>query len=511
MNGAEALIATLADCGLTHCFANPGTSEMYFVTALDREPRIRPVLCLLENVATGAADGFARIAERPALSLLHLGPGYLNGGANLHNGKKAFAPSITVIGDQATFHRVNDPPLTEDVVALAKPLANWIESVDSVERMGPAAAEAYAASLGPPGGNAILVVPADSSWKDGGERAPPKAQKPRIAPKSDVTAEAVKAIRAAKKPMVLAGANALIEPGLSAAARLEAAGVHVLCDMFFSRLDRGAGHFTPERLGYFPEMVVARLSEADLLVIAGSRPPVAFFAYPEKPSMLVPESCATLLLGGPESDAAATLAALANALGAPANGLATQRMPMDAQKGPLNPFAIGACLARRLPSGAIITDDAISGGIVIYNALANAPRHSWLCGVGGSIGSAIPNAIGAAFAAPQHKVIALSGDGSAMYACQSLWTIAREQLDVLTLVIANRAYRILEIELMRAATPPGPASKALLSLDNPAIDWVKLSESQGVPGVRCTTGEELDAALARAMETRGPLLIEAVI
>src|SRR6188474_1085542 len=287
MNGADALIRTFAECGVRTCFANPGTSEMHLVAALDREPRIRSILCLFEGVATGAADGYARITGRPAMTLLHLGPGYLNGAANLHNARRAFAPTINVIGDHATYHRHLDAPLTSDIEALVKPLAAWTDVAAAAADVGPKAAAAYAASLGPPGGNAFLLLPADAAWSEGGALAKPLALPGAERPKNLETV--ARAIKAARKPAILVSGDALVEPGLTHAARLHAAGVLVLNDTFATRQRRGGAHFAPLRLPYFAEQTLETLQGVDLLITAGTKHPVAFFAYPGRPSELTPE------------------------------------------------------------------------------------------------------------------------------------------------------------------------------------------------------------------------------
>ena len=510
LTGAEALVRTLADCGVTVCFANPGTSEMHLVAALDKEPRIRSVLCLFEGVATGAVDGFARMAGKPAISLLHLGPGYLNGGANLHNSKRAYVPNISVVGEHATYHRNADAPLASDIEALVAPLSIWTGTAESPAAVGPLAAAAYARAYGPPAGNSFLIVPADSAWSPGGAVAAPLPLPTLIEPSG--VEDAAKAILAAKKPVVFVGGNALVGPGLKAASRLAAAGLRVFCDTFFARLDRGAGLFAPERLGYFAEVAGEQLAGADLMVVAGTKAPVGFFAYPGRPGSFVPEGCETISLGAQGTDAAAALAMLADALSAPGDGPVAPSIKLEPPVGALNAYGIGVSLARHLPEGAIIADDGVTSGLLVYGCVAGAKRHSWLGGTGGAIGDGMPNAIGAAVAKPDAKVVALVGDGSAMYCNQALWTMAREKLDIVTIICANRSYMVLNIEMARTgAGQVGPVARSLLTLDNPVLDWVKLAEAQGVPAARCATPEEFDAALERAMAAKGPFLIEAVI
>jgi len=510
MNGADALIRTFAECGVRTCFANPGTSEMHLVAALDREPRIRSILCLFEGVATGAADGYARMTGRPAMTLLHLGPGYLNGAANLHNARRAFAPTINVIGDHATYHRHLDAPLTSDIEALVKPLAAWTDVATAAADAGPKAAAAYAASLGPPGGNAFLLLPADAAWSEGGAVARPVAL-PAAERRTNLETVA-RAIKTAKKPAILVNGDALVEPGLTHAARLHAAGVLVLNDTFATRQRRGGAHFAPLRLPYFAEQALETLQGVDLLITAGTKHPVAFFAYPGKPSELTPEGATRLSLGGPEISSAAALEALAETLRAPEPARSAAASKFAAPSGPLTPETVGGTLARHLPEDCIIADDSVSAGLALFPTTAGAASHDWLFHTGGAIGQGLPMSIGAAIGAPGRKVIALCGDGAAMYTVQSLWTMAREALDITIVVFANRLYRILMIELARTgAGTPGPAAMSMLSLGNPALDWVKMAEAHGVEAVRAERAEDFDREFARLTARPGPTLIEAVV
>ncbi len=512
ITGAEAVIGTLAECGVTACFANPGTSEMHLVTALDREPRIRSILCLFEGVATGAADGFARISGSPALTLLHLGPGYLNGGANIHNARRAYSPMINLIGDHAVSHRELDAPLASDIKGLARPNSLWIQSVDRVADAGRLAVEAYAASFGPPPGPVSFILPADTAWSGGGSVVRPSAIAGLRQVADSVIEEAARAVRAATRPALLVSGTALNEAGLAACARLEAAGVRVFCDTFVGRQARGAGRFAPARLPYFAEAAIEALAGVDLLLVAGTRPPVAFFAYPDTPGVLSPEGGRVTVLGGPESDSAWTVSCLADAMGAAPSAPAPVRGTIDAPTGKLNAHAIGLSIARHLTDNAVISDDGVTAGLPIYLATVGAARHDWLCQTGGAIGQGMPVAIGAAVARPEAKTVCLSGDGAGMYTVQSLWTMAREKLDILTIVFVNHAYRILRIELARTgAGEPGPAASSMLSLASPEIDWVKLAEGMGVEAEAVVTAEAFDATFKRAMAVHGPRLIAAML
>jgi acetolactate synthase-1/2/3 large subunit len=509
--GADALVSTLAAHGVTACFANPGTSEMHLVQALNREPRIRSVLCLFEGVATGAADGYARMTGSPAMTLLHLGPGYANGAANIHNARRARTPMINVVGDHATFHRDLDAPLTSDVETLVAPNSRWVGVIEDSAEAGPLAARAHAASHGPAPAPVSLILPADAAWGPGGPDGAAATPALRAVTAERIAGAAAAVRRAARPTLLVSGPALTAEAGLDALARIAGAGMRIFMDTFVSRITRGAGLFSPDRLGYFGEQALAQLEGSDLLLTAGTEPPVAFFAYPGRPSRLTPDGCATLALAHPDEDSTAALVALADALGASAAPPAPARIP-DAPKGELFPASLAAGIARHLPEGAIISDDAVTAGLPIWMATAGAARHDWLCLTGGAIGQALPLAVGAAVAAPDRKVIALTGDGAGAYTLQALWTMARERLPVVTVVFANRSYRILTIEMARTeAGNPGPAAKAMLSLEDPAMDWVKLSEGFGVEAVRVETAEAFDAAFARAVAMDVPVLIEAVL
>ena len=513
MNGADALLQTFVANDVTACFANPGTSEMQFVAALDREPRMRPVLCLFEGVVTGAADGYGRIADKPACTLLHLGPGYGNGVANLHNARRAFTPIVNVIGDHATYHRQHDAPLNSDIFGLARPNSLWIKSADRADDIPALAAEAVAASYGAPGGPVSLVLPADAAWTDT-TRGPVTAAVPkRLAPDGRTVEAVAKALREAKKPVVLIGGQACRAEALGPASRLAAHGLRVMTDTFVSRQARGGGVYAPGRMQYFGEAALADLEGVDLMVFVGTVTPVAFFAYPGRPSVLVPEGCSTLTLATRAEDSVAALTALADALGAPKEGpVQPLKLPDAAPAGPLTPQSAGVAIARHLPEGAIICDDSVTSGGGVAVPCMTARPHDVLALTGGAIGIGVPLAVGAGVAAPDRKIVALSGDGSAMYTVQALWSLARENIDCTVVVFANHSYRILNIEMQRTGSGnAGPSASKLLDLGDPRIDWVSMAKAQGVPAVRCETAEDFEKAFAGAMAQKGPMFIEAAI
>ncbi len=514
LTGAQALVGTLADHGITACFANPGTSEMHAVTALDGEPRIRSILGLFEGVVSGAADGYARMCGNPAMTLLHLGSGYLNGGANIHNARRARSPMVNVIGDHATYHLANDAPLTSDIAAMAEPNSTWLRTAATPEDAGRMAAEAWQASLRAPAGPVSLILPADVAWLAGAS-IPERLTAPvRPGPDADAVERAARAVRAARNPALLMTGTALTGPGLRAARRLAGAGVRVLFEFFFPGLERGAGRYAPERMQYFAERVVQSLDGSDVLVLAEARPPVAFFAYPDHPCELTPDSCEVISLGGPDVDTTDCVVQLADALGTPDTGgapVADLVMP-DAPVGELTMQSIGLSISRHLPENAFVSDEAGTSGGPTWVATASAAPHDWMPLTGGALGQGLPVALGAAVAEPDRKGLCLVGDGAAMYTSQALWTMAREGADVVTVVFVNRSYRILNIELARTgAGAPGPTAQHLLSLSDPSIDFAALASSMGVPSTTATTAEGFDDALAAAFADDGPYLIAAEI
>jgi acetolactate synthase-1/2/3 large subunit len=511
VNGAQALINTLVDGGVDVCFANPGTSEMHFVAALDTVPRMCGVLALFEGVATGAADGYARMADRPAGVLLHLGPGLGNGLANLHNARRARVPMVVVVGDHATYHKKYDAPLESDIDALAGTVSGWVRRTGSVTDVGADAAEAIAASRS---GSHIstLILPADVSWSDGAQ--PAKALPVRPTGADPALAPAVlEVLRSGEPAVLIVGGDATRGPGLTAAARIaEATGARLLCETFPTRLERGAGVPAVERLAYFAEAATAQLDGAKHLVLAGAKSPVSFFAYPGMPSDLVPAGCEVHVLAE-HSGAADALTALADELapGTVAPVAAASRPPLP--KGALTPASAADVIGALLPERAIVVDESNTSGLVLMQATAGAPAHDWLTLTGGAIGYGIPTAVGAAVAAPDRPVLCLESDGSAMYTISGLWTQARENLNVTTVLYDNSAYDILRIELQRvgAGSAPGPKALDLLDLSRPTMDFVKLAEGMGVPARRVSTAEELADALRDTFAKPGPHLIDAVV
>lgn len=514
MNGAQSLIRTLVNCGVEVCFGNPGTSEMHFVAALDSVPEMRPVLCLFEGVATGAADGYGRMAEKPAAVLLHLGPGLANGLANLHNARRAASPVVNIVGDHAIDHLRYDAPLTSDIVGFARPVSSWIHSTRSSLAVSLDTARAVQAARAAPGAIATLILPADTAWGEAQRAAQPL---PYLAPQP-VAADAIDAVakllRNGKRTALLMRGKELRGAGLEAAGRIAAkTGARLLCDTFAPRTELGAGRVAVERLPYLAEQIIQCLSTVEQLILVGTKPPASFFAYPNIPSWCSPEGCQFMSLAAEHEDSTQALEALDEALGGPAGN--PMRVPLvlpPLPSGPLTQLALAQAMAHLTPEHAIVSDEAITTGLLLGVVMAKGRPYEHLAVTGGAIGQGLPVAVGAAIACPGRKVVCPEGDGSAAYTMQALWTMARENLDVTVVLCANRAYSILKIELGRVgAAGAGPRAASMLDLHDPEINWARIGEGLGIESSRATTSEEFIAQYSSAMAQRGPRLIEAVL
>jgi len=513
MNGAEALVRTAVSAGVDLCLANPGTTEMQLVAALDTVPGVRGVLGLFEGVCTGAADGYARMAGRPAMTLLHLGPGFANGIANLHNARRAGSPVVNLIGDHASWHLAADAPLTSDIESLARPVSGWLRTAGSAEGLAGDMAEAIRAARTPPGQVASLIVPQDHAWDPASAPARP-LDPPAPRPVDDArVAEIADVLGAGAPAALLLGGPALRAPGLRAAARVAAArGCAVLHETFAARIERGGDLPAFERLPYFPEQAAEVLAPRTHLVLAGARDPVAFFGYPGMPSRLCGDATRVHTLAEAGEDGVAALEQLAGIVGAPANVTTAIPERPGLPTGPLTVGSFAQVLAALQPEGAVVVDEGATSGLPWFAQSAGAPAHDVLALTGGAIGQGLPCAVGAALACPDRKVIAFQADGGGMYTLQALWTCAREALDVVAVIASNRAYRILQVELGRAGVAePGRIARALTDLSHPELDWVALARGQGVPGTRAESAEAFADALRRALAEPGPALIEAVL
>jgi acetolactate synthase-1/2/3 large subunit len=519
MNGAESLVTTLAASGVGLCFANPGTSEMHFVAALDRIEGVRCVLALFEGVATGAADGYWRMAGRPAATLLHLGPGLGNGWANLHNARKARSGIVNIVGDHATGHLRHESPLKSDLPGIAQSVSHWVRSTRRAADVGADGAAAVQAAFdGAVGCIATLVLPADTAWGAGGVACTAAEPVPPAPVDSAAVLAAARCLQTlGERAVLLLGAAAVRDEASQhlAAAIAAHTGCRVMAEFYNARMAGGQGWPGIERLPYAVDASLARLEGVQALVLAGSVEPIGFFAYPGKPSQLKPAGAALLGLATPEQDVPGALQHLAEALGLRPDArvpLPPRAAPALPDGGALSPELIAAVIAASLPEHAIVVDEAITTGRGFGARMHAAAPHDWLQGMGGAIGYGLPCAVGAALGAPGRPVLALVGDGSAMYTLQALWTMARESLPVVTLVFANRAYRILQGELQGVgARISGQKATDMLSLDRPDLDWVALARGHGVPGERVSDAAALARAIQRAFASGGPCLIEAWI
>ncbi len=511
MNGAESIVRTLVGGGVDVCFANPGTSEMHFVAALDRVEGMRCILGLFEGVVTGAADGYARMAGKPAATLLHLGPGLANGLSNMHNAKKAFSPMVNIVGDHATYHRALDAPLTSDIEAAAWPFSNWVKtSPDAPSAAGDAAA-AIAAAMTPPGQVATLILPADTAWNDAeGPATVPEV--PALASVDEASiAEAVTALRSGKPTLLFLSGAAVSERGLELAGKIAAkTGASLLAATFNSRMARGGGRMPIDRLPYPVDPALAALAKFRHIILVETKAPVAFFAYPDKPGMLAPETAQLHQMTRPGEDSLQALEWLADELGArDAEPKRSPLAPPAPATGAITPEALAASIAALLPEQAIMVDESITTGRSFFKPSHASRPHDWLQNMGGSIGLGLPMATGAAVACPDRKVVCMESDGSGMYALQALWTQAREKLNVTTLLFANGSYSILRGEFANVgAENAGPKALAMFDLGRPDLNWVSLARGMGVDAVRVEDMEAFNRAFAGALAFEGPYLIE---
>lgn len=509
LNGAQALVLAATRAGVRVCFANPGTTEMPLVTALDQVPGVRAVLGLHENVCTGAADGYARITGRATMTLLHLGPGLANGLANLHNARRAHTPIVNVVGDHASWHLPFDAPLTSDIAALATTVGT-VHTVTDRNSIGHTMRDAIANANGLRGISTV-IVPADYQQHTASE-TPVEAEQDSGLERVDTDriAKVAKRLRdAGRAAVLLLGGNALTRAAQEAAWRISSAtGAALFCETFPAHAERGGGLPNIDRLPYFPEQAVAALAHADAVVVIGAAEPVAYFGYEGIPSMLAPPD-ALVPLARPQQDAESALLELADIIGgiAPSAHPAPVEQPDDAT--PLTGAIVGQSLAAILPEHAIVSVEGGTSGYPFYTASAAARAHAVMTNTGGAIGQGLPCALGAAIAAPDRPVFALQSDGSGLYTAQALWTMGRQRCNVIVLIAANHSYNVLRTELARHGNSQfGPQASALTSLADPCIDWVALANGYGVPAQKATNVGQLRKTVDAALTAGGPHLIE---
>jgi acetolactate synthase-1/2/3 large subunit len=510
MNGAESLVQSLAAGGVEACFANPGTSEIHLVAALDRVQEIRCVLGLFEGVVTGAADGYARMAEKPACTLLHLGPGLGNGLANLHNASRARVPLVNVVGQHPASHLQYDTPLASDVEGIARPYSKWMRTSQGSAELGRDVMDAIVAARTAPGQIATLIVPADTAWSEGGVVAEPPAVPKAPLPETAAIERAAGMLRSGLRTAILLDGNALYGSGLIVAGRIAAAsGAKLFAPYPITRLQRGAGIPRVERVQYVLEQGIEQFKEFRQLILVGAPAPVAYFAYPGKSSVFTQPDCEIHTLARLGEDYVGALEALKAALGAGGKEVAFEMESRPAMPtGEITLPGLSAAIGALLPENTIVVDESMTSGRGLMAATRGAPPHDWLGNTGGSIGIALPLAVGAAIACPDRKVLCLTADGSAMYTLQALWTMAREGLDVTTVVFANRDYAVLKREFSYlSAGAPGRRARGMFEIGRPDLDWVQLAEGMGVPGRRVGSLDEFGAELRAGLEGKGPRLI----
>ncbi|MFT6579666.1 MAG: acetolactate synthase-1/2/3 large subunit [Alphaproteobacteria bacterium] len=514
MNGAESLVRTLVNGDVDVCFTNPGTSEMHFVAALDKVDGMRCILGLFEGVVSGAADGYARMTGKPASTLLHLGPGFNNAMANIHNAGKASSPMINIVGEHATYHIEHDAPLTADIEGMARPLSDWVKTSPDAMSVATDGAAAIAAASAPPGQIATLILPADTAWNDAEGPAVVPEIPERVKVSDSAVEAAASALRSGEPTLLLMTGQALYQDPLDLAGGIAAkTGAELMSQGSNARLQRGAGRVPVERIPYVVEQALEVLKKYKHIILIGAKIPVAFFAYPNTPSLLAPEGCEFHQLADISEDMVDALERLAEVVGAKRSDAVRQAPNRPGRPtGALNPDTIAAALGAALPEDAIVADESVTTGRGFYPLTAGAPPHCWLNNMGGSIGLGMPLATGAAVACPDRKVVCLEGDGSGMYTLQSLWTQAREGLDVTTVIFANRSYAILRGELAKVgAGNPGRKALDMLDLSRPDLDWLMLARGMGVDGCRVESADDLNKALEAGLAVNGPYLIEVML
>lgn len=515
--GAQAIVDEFVACGVSVFFSNPGTSEIHLVAAIDTTPSARAVLCLFEGVATGAADGYARACGRPAAVLLHLGPGLANGLANLHNALKARSPMIVIVGDHAVDHLALDTPLRSDVDSLAKFASKAVYRLKPGDDPRQLVRLAVATATSRPSGPVVVLTSADLMWS-----AVPRPTSAANAIDRDdsrskeavdnLIEQAVEALAHGPKTAMLLGGDGLSQRALHLADCIgQVTGCRLYCETFNARHERGAGIPVAERLPYFQNALEDRLSGISSLLLVGSRVPAAFFASPNRSGQVVRSDINVVRL--PDSRSPEEfLTLLAARLAAPDAPRRPERVVLPELTGAIEAKGIWSVINRLLPRDSIVSDEAGVTSIGSDAAMQGAEPHVWLNLTGGSIGQGLPVAVGASIARPNTPVVAVHGDGGAMYTVQALWTAAREKAHLISIIFKNSRYGILDYEVKRHGLGPfGEKGSSMFDLGRPSISWLALASGMGVPATSVSTVEAFSTALRAALTARGPHLIEVVL
>ncbi len=513
MMGAQWMLKSAAAAGIEVCFANPGTTELPFVAAMDRATEIRPLLGLFEGVCSGAADGYYRIRRKPAMTLTHLGPGFANAIANFHNARRARSAIFNVIGEHMSWHVAADPPLASDIESLARPVSAGVWRADTPATLHNATVGALQ-GLQQRGGIQTLILPMDLQ-EDPVQHSIAAPVAAQAAADYDAAAVATVAadITAGRKVLLYLGADALGEAALRRLARLAALpNVELVGETFPAASEHGRGLPAIKRLVALAEKAHPYLLGFERVAVLAAEPPVAFFGARGLPSHLGdPARMATVCgPGGRVAEALEELLARVRPAAAPAS---TVQRVSDTDLGEsLTPESASRVVAAHLPANAIVSAEGATLGFP-FNALASqAERHTTIVLTGGAIGQGLPSAFGASVAAPDRKVVALQSDGSALFTIQALWSMAREGSDVVVILASNQRYNILINEMSRNGYAlTSPPVRDLLNLARPAVDWQALSTSFGVPSNRVESVSALRRAFQAALAERGPRLIEVVL
>lgn len=514
MLGGEVLVETLCNAGVEVCFLNPGTTEVQTIIALERNQKIRPVSTIFEAVATGAADGYARMSGKPAMTLLHQGVGLANGLSNLHNAQKAHMPVVNIVGQHSRNHQRYNVPLMSDVAAFAAPVSGWVREVAEPGDIGKDAAAAYRAAVGPVPKVATLVVPGDCTWTEAGDPEPAPVSPPAQTVSSEIISAAAKALSEASKSVLILGGPVVMAEDLKLASAIQSAtGTRIIGSRFFARIQRGYGRISPDILPYLYAEASADLLDVRNAILIGAEEPATFFDLHDGGGAILPPDCIQYNLAPPGGNFSGTLKNLAEAVGAKHTTTSTQSILPDQPLGDLTAEKVAAIIARKIPENLIISEEANTSGVSCFDFTKSAAPHDWMGLTGGGLGQGGTAATGAALACPDRKVLCLQGDGAAMYTCQNLWTQARSRLNITTVIFANRSYAVLKMELARLGLENiSPDLERLVDLDDPTLDFVKLSESMGVTAMRAGTVEQFSEQFSMCLNANdGPHLIEAVI
>ena len=538
-NGACGVVRTLVAGGVEVMFANPGTTEMLVVDALDSVEGLRAILCLHETVCTGAADGYGRMAGKAACTLLHLGVGLANGSANLHNARRAGAPVVNLVGDMASWHVAKDPLLASDIEGLASFTGCFYRASGAdPDGLSDDVADALVAVRDYRAGESRVatVALAHDATRDPLSKpwAPPELLATLEQPGGDVKTlfersielhneryggndaipAHVKACGAAlttsNAALFVGGAGLCDEEALNACSAIAAAtGCALVVENAFARVDRGGHRPRFVRVPYFPKDARTYLAKFETVVLVGARKPVAMFGYDDGVSDLVGLD-GQQVLEIDAMDVPGALRYLAGTLGGapppPPPAAAAPKRP----KGKLSAYKLCQALACTQPADAIVVDESLTSGGSYWDLSLSCAPFSHLTLTGGSIGIGPPLSVGCAVACPGRRVVDFQADGSGLYSTPAFWTMAAERLDVTVLVCKNDVYQILKVEQQKQNLPTAkPNAKKLTNLSGPSVDWVALAKGYGLDATSVSTAEDLLAALEHSFATPGPYLIEA--